>query len=106
MKTAHMALPLKEFRRQLIQETGRVSRSSAQCHVVPGVALAVFPNSLHVYEGRQSWFAQEEREVYPGHQGQYLQTFQPRNEAQTMPFYGDISNESRIICLSEHFYRP
>ena len=100
-----MALSFMEFRRQLIHKTGCVSWSSAQCHVVPGVALAVFPNSLHVYEERQSWFALEEREAYPGHQGQHLQTSQQRNEALTVPSYGDISNESKIICLNEHFYR-
>lgn len=67
-----MALSLLEFRLQLIYVTGRVSRSSTQCHIVPSVALVSFPNSLHVFRERQNWFALEEREVYPGHQVQYL----------------------------------
>ena len=52
-----MALSLVEFRKQLIYETGPVSRSSTQCHIVPSVALVIFPNFLHECRERQNWFA-------------------------------------------------
>lgn len=71
-----MAPSLMEFRRPLIHETGPVSKTSAQCHIVPGMELTIFPNSLHMCRERQNEFALEERAVDPGHQRQYLQLSQ------------------------------
>lgn len=48
-----MALSLTASSVRLIYETGHVSRSSVQSHIVPRVALAIFPNSLHVCRERQ-----------------------------------------------------
>lgn len=106
IKTAHMALSRMEFRRQLTYEAGRVSRSSVQCRMVSGAALAVFPNSSHAcVRGKTDSVCSGRKGGLPRTSSSVFADPQWRHEAQIMPFYGDISlpmkaKSLETVCLS------